>query len=396
MLNVEFALSDQATQMQLLARRLAQEQFRLQAAEIDRTEQYPWDNVNALAANGIMGHTVSTQYGGGGGALIEAIVAVEEVAKVCGTTARVVVEGNMGAVGAIGAYGSEEQKQRYLPLIVAGDKPAICITEPDAGSAATDMRTTAVRDGDDYVVDGHKRWITGAGISKIYLIFARIKENAHDFGIGGIIAEAGSPGLEVGKRWPMMGLRGLPECDVHLRGCRLGAGNLLVRDGGFRKLMTAYNSQRLGAATVAMGVAEGAFDEAVAYSQERHQFDRPISDFQGLQWMLADMAIATTTCRAMIYRAAENAATGFPDSTEAAISKVYASEMAIQVTNSALQVFGAYGYSREYPVERMVRDARMFTIGGGTAQLQRNLIASALLGRKLDQRREPEPAIERN
>ena len=384
--DMDFALSDDALRVQSAARELAQTQFRERAAEVDQTEQYPWDNVKALVSRGLMGRTVSTDYGGGGGALIEAIVAIEEVAKACGTTGRIVVEGNVGAVGAIGAYGTDDQKARYLPLVVAGDKPAICITEPEAGSAATDMTTSALRDADDYVITGDKRWITGAGVSKTYLIFTRIQENGHDFGIGGILAEADSPGLEVGKRWPMMGLRGLPECDLHLRACRVPATNMLVREHGFRQLMTAYNGQRLGAAAVAMGIAEGAFDQAIAYSQDRTQFDRPLSDFQGLQWMLADMTVSTTTCRAMIYQTAKNAGHGFPDSTEAAVAKVYASEMAIQVTNAALQFFGAYGYSREYPLERMVRDARMFTIGGGTAQLQRNLIASKLLGRRLDQR----------
>ena len=383
---MEFDLPKTAQRIQSAARELAQTQFCDRAAAVDQTEQYPWDNVRALVSRGLMGHTVSADYGGGGGALIDAIVAIEEVAKACGTTARIVVEGNVGAVGAIGAYGTDDQKARYLPLVVAGDKPAICITEPQAGSAATDLTTTAVRDGDSYIVDGQKRWITGAGVSKTYLIFARIQENGHDFGIGGILTEADTPGLEVGKRWPIMGLRGLPECDVHFRACRAAADDLLVREHGFRRLMTAYNGQRLGAATVALGIAAGAFDQALAYSQDRQQFGRPLSDFQGLQWMLADMTVSTTTCRALIYQAAKNAGHGFPDSTEAAVAKVYASEMAIQVTNAALQLFGAYGYSREFPLERMVRDARMFTIGGGTAQLQRNLIASKILGRRLDQR----------
>ena len=386
MVDGQFQLSVEAEQVREVSRRLATELFRERAATIDRTEEYPWDNVTALVSHGLMGHTVDRQYGGGGGCLIEAIVAVEEVAKACGSTARIVVEGNMGSVGAIQVYGTEEQKRRYLPRVIAGDKPAICITEPQAGSAATDLTTCAVRDGDDYVLSGHKRWITGAGISQTYLVFARITEGGQDFGIGGLIAEGGAAGLEVGKRWPMMGLRGLPECDVHFRECRVPADNLLVHEGGFQKLMNAYNAQRLGAAAVALGIAEGAAAEALAYSQERRQFGRPISDFQGLQWMLADMAVETTVGRATVYRVAESAGREFPDATETAIAKVYAAEMAIRVTNSALQLFGAEGYSRERPLERMVRDARMFTIGGGTAQLQRNLIASTLLGRKLDQR----------
>ncbi len=364
-------------------RQLARTVILPRAAEIDGSQRYPAENVQALAAAGVAGRTIPQEYGGGGAPLLEAIVAVEEVAKACGTTARIVVETNMGAVGAVVHYGSGEQKRRYLPRVVQGDKPCVCITEPQAGSAATEMTTSMVADGDDLVVNGTKRFITGAGVSTLYLVFARLDGG----GIGGVLVEAGTPGFRVGKRWPMMGLRGLPECDVHFEDCRVPRGNLLAREDGFKRLMAAYNGQRLGAATVAAGIAGGAFDLAVEHAQTRRQFGRPLADFQGLQWMLADMHVQLTAARSLIYDAADAAGYGFPAMEDAAVAKLYAGEMAITVTNNALQLFGGYGYSQELPLERMVRDARMFTIGGGTAQMLRNVLAGRVLGRKATQRR---------
>jgi alkylation response protein AidB-like acyl-CoA dehydrogenase len=384
---MDFQLTPEQRDLQEMARDLADTVIAGRAAEVDRTEQYPWDNVRALVDRGLMGITVPGEYGGRGGTILDAMLVVEQIARVCGTTGRIVVEGNVGAVGAIIHYGTEDQKRRYLPQVVAGDKPCICITEPEAGSAATDMTTNARLEGDHYVVDGQKRWITGAGTSKIYLIFTCFEDRPGAEGIGGLLAEDGMPGLRVGYRYPMMGLRGLNECDVHFENCLVPRENLLAGPGdGFKRLMTAYNGQRIGAATVALGIAQGAFEHALAYAQERRQFGKPIGDFQGIQWMLADMHIKLERARYLIYRAAANAGHGLPSMLEAATAKVEASEAAIDVSNMALQIFGAAGYSRDWPLERMVRDARMFTIGGGTAQLQRNIIAAQLLQRKLNQR----------
>lgn len=294
----------------------------------------------------------------------------------------------MGAVGAIAAYGTEDQKQRYLPLVVQGDKPAIAISEPEAGSAATDMTTTAVLDGDSYVLNGHKKWITGAGVSQINLVFARIHHDGTEQGIGGLIVEKGTPGFRIGDRAYMMGLRGIPETEEIFEDCRVPRENLLII--GFGRLMSAYNGQRVGAGTVALGVAQGAFDLAVDYANERVQFGRPIAEFQGLQWMLADAKIQLDAARLLLHRAAVqlDAKTGFPNVHLAAMAKTFAADTAIKVSNDALQVFGAAGYSRALPLERMARDARMFAIGGGTTQAQRNVVASGVFGRKFSQRRE--------
>ncbi len=376
------------TALQDRARKLARDVVAPKAAETDRTEAYPWATVEALTAAGFMGMTIPKALGGQGLGVLEAVLVVEELARVCGVSARIAVEGNLGALGAIMAYGTEAQKRLAAGFVLAGDKPAICITEPEAGSAATEMRTTARRQGDTYVLDGSKTWITGGGISKLYLIFARVLDaTGREQGIGGFIAVAGEhPGLEVGRRLPAMGLRGLPETEIRFARLTLPADRLLMPpDGlqnGFRALMRAYNSQRTGAAAVALGIAQGAFDLALTHVAERRQFGRPLAEFQGLQWMLADMSVQLEAARLLVHQAAASATAdrhGFPDMAAAARAKLFAAEMAQKVTNDALQLFGASGYGRDLPLERMVRDARMFTIGGGTAQILRNQLAGRLL-----------------
>ncbi len=386
-------LTEQQLALREHARELATKKIAPRAADIDRSEEYPWDNVEVLTEAGYMGMTIPTEYGGLGLTYLDATLVVEEMAKVCGVTGRIVVEGNMGAIGAIMKYGSEEQKRLAAGLVLAGDKPAICITEPEAGSAAGDMTTRADRKGNDYVLNGRKHWITGGGVSKLHLIFARVFDGGVEQGIGGFIAVRGeSDGLVIGTREPAMGLRGIPETEILFQDLELPADRLiqppegLVR--GFAGLMNAYNSQRVGAATVALGIAQGAYDLALDYSKQREQFGRPICEFQGLQWMLVDMSIQLEAARALIHKAAAGAGSGFPDVADAARAKILASEAAIRVTNDALQVFGAAGYSRNLPLERMVRDARMFTIGGGTAQILRTLVASRILERKLPQTRD--------
>ncbi len=389
-----FALTEDHIRIQQAARRLADGAFAPRAAEVDRTEQYPWDNVEKLTEAGFMGMTIPRDYGGRGLGYLEAVLVIEQVARACGVTARVVVEANMGAIGAIMAYGSDAQKRLAADLVLTGDKPAICITEPEAGSAATEMTTTAEKRGDRYVLNGRKHWITGGGVSRLHLIFARVVEDGEARGIAGFIAVRDqAPGLIVGRREPAMGLRGLPETEVIFEDLEVPADMALIPpegvERGFAGLMNAYNGQRVGAATVALGVAQGAYELALDYARERRQFGRPIAEFQGLQWMLADMSIGLAAARALVYQAAAGAGeSGFPDLRAAAQAKVLASETAIKVTNDALQIHGAAGYSRARPLERMVRDARMFTIGGGTAQILRTQIAGSLLGMKLPQTRD--------
>ena len=391
-----FDLTDDQKDLRDKARRLAEGAIAERAAEVDRTEEYPWDNVALLKDAGFMGMTIPEAYGGQGRSFLDAVLVVEEMAKHCGVTGRIVVEANMGAISSVMRYGSEEQKKLCAEHVLAGDKPAICITEPNAGSAATDMTTRADKVGDKYIINGTKHWITGGGVSKVHLIFARVFENGEEQGIGGFLAIRNEhPGLVIGTREPAMGLRGIPECQVHFKDLEVHESMAVIPPQGIRRgfagLMTAYNSQRVGAGTVALGIAQGAYEKALAYAQEREQFGRPIAEFQGLQWMLVDMSTQITAAQTLIYRAAASAETdqsGFPDMTLAAQAKIFTSEMAIKVTSEALQVFGAMGYSRNLPMERMYRDARMFTIGGGTAQVLRNMVATQILGRKLPQTRD--------
>ena len=389
----QFELTAAQEALRERARELAREVIEPRAAEVDRTEQYPWDNVEALRDAGFMGMTIPEGYGGQGRSFLDATLVIEEMAQACGVTGRIVVEANMGAISALMHYGTDAQKRLGAELVLAGDKPAICITEPGAGSAAGEMTTRADRRGDGYVVNGAKHWITGGGVSRLHLVFARVfDEQGAEQGIGGFIAiRDETPGLHVGRREPAMGLRGIPETEIRFEDMEIPAERVVLPPSGFRRgfadLMNAYNSQRVGAATVALGIAQGAYRLALDYMDEREQFGRPLAEFQGLQWMLADMSIQLTAARLLIHKAAASAAP-FPDVTLAAQAKIFSAEMAIGVTNDALQCFGARGYSRNHPLERMVRDARMFTIGGGTAQILRTVVASRILGRRLPQTRD--------
>ncbi len=391
-----FQLNKAQLDLQISARHLAESQILERAAEIDRTEDYPWENVKDLKNAGFMGMTIPEEFGGKGATFLDAVLVIEEMGKVCGVSSRIVVEANMGAISAVMKYGSSKQKKLAADYVLSGDKPAICITEPNAGSAANEMTTRADKQGDKYILNGKKHWITGGGVSKLHLIFARVFEDGEDLGIGGFLAVRGeSDGLTIGKREPAMGLRGIPETEVLFEDLEVPEDMAVIPPEGLKRgfagLMTAYNSQRVGAATVALGIAEGAARLAFDYSHEREQFGRPIAEFQGLQWMMADMSIQTNAAQSLIYKAAASSftdPTGFPDMTMAAQAKVFASEMAIKVTSDALQIFGAMGYSRNLPLERMYRDARMFTIGGGTAQVLKNLIASKILDRRFPQTRD--------
>ena len=369
--------------------------FAERAATWDRERRYAWLNVGELAAAGLMGMTVPREHGGAGASFLDVVHVVEEIASACTLTARIVVEGNMGAVSAVMAYGTPEQRERVAPLVLSGDKPAICITEPEAGSDAGAMRTTARRVHGGYVLNGTKHWITGGGVSKVHLVFARVEEGGKAQGIGGflVIVDREAPhGFAVVEHERTMGLCGMPEATLRFTDLFVPDGDVVTPPGGFRRgfaqLMTAYNSQRVGAGTIAMGVAAGALGHAVRYLRQREQFGRPLAEFQGLQWMVADMDAGVHASRLMLHEAARSrCAAGFPEVATAARAKLFASETAVRVVDQSLQMFGARGYGAREPLERMYRDVRMFTIGGGTAQVLRTQLASHVLGMKLPQTR---------
>lgn len=391
----------QTNQYQSTAQELAVD-FAMRASKWDVTREYCWQNVEEMADAGLTGMTIPKAFGGAGASYLDAVLVIEEFAKVCTVSARVAVEANMGAISAIMAYGSQVQKEACAPLVLAGDKPAICITEPEAGSAATEMTTTAKKQGDAYILNGSKHWITGGGVSKVHLIFAKVQDEAGvEQGIGGFIVICDPangdtpPGFEIVRRERTMGLCGIPEAELRFTDLVIDKSMVLETPSGFRRgfadLMNAYNSQRVGAGTIAMGVAAGAVEHATRYLKQRHQFGRPLAEFQGLQWMLADMDTGVHASRLMLHEAAKSRGPNgsqFPDMTTAARAKLLASETAIKVVSDALQLFGARGYGDSEPLERMYRDVRMFTIGGGTAQILKTQIAGDLLGMKTPQTRD--------
>ena len=397
-------LSSDQFALQQRAREFSRAVAQPRAAQIDASGEYPWDIVAALQEAGFLGMTIPQSYGGQGRSFLDAVLAIEQMAMSCTVTARIVVETNMGAISAVMTYGSEAQKKLAASLVLSGDKPAICITEPEAGSDAGAMTTRADKRGNHYIINGRKHWITGAGVSRLHLIVARVfDESGDEQGIGGFIAvREQAKGLRVVKRERTMGLCGMPEGELAFEDLHIPNDMALIPPSSFRRgfaeLMNAYNSQRVGAGTVAMGIAAGALEHAVEFVKTREQFGRPIGEFQGLQWMLAGMQTSLTAARLMLYAAARSRGaqgSAFPDPMLSAQAKLFASESAIAIVNDALQMHGARGYSRDLPLERMARDVRMFTIGGGTAQVLRTLVASKILGWKLPQTRGgsmPKPA----
>jgi alkylation response protein AidB-like acyl-CoA dehydrogenase len=365
---------------------MAREEFAPKASRWDRNAEYPRENVERLREAGYLGMTIPEAYGGPGRSLLDVVLAIEQVSKYCGVTGRVIVDTNVGALGATMAYGTEAQREWIAERILeSGDKPAIAMTEPDAGSDLGSLSTTARRDGDEYVIDGHKHWITGGGVSQSYFVFARFHEDGEDRGIGGILVDADTDGLEVAKVEDALGVRGTPEGEIVFDGCRAPAADVVVEPGpdSFKKLMRAYNAQRVCATAVAVGIAQGAHDLAVEFMQDREAFGQPISEFQGLRWEMADAETELEATRLLMYRAAANAAeldnnVRLPARTDTALVKSHGPSVAFEVVNDALQMFGARGYSKDYPLERMLRDVRMFKIAGGTTEVQKNGIARAI------------------
>ncbi|MGE3287212.1 MAG: acyl-CoA dehydrogenase family protein [Pseudonocardia sp.] len=365
--------------LQSRARELARV-FAERAAEIDRTEEYPVQNAKDLAQAGFLGMTIPPRYGGPGRSLLDVVLVIEEIAKGCGVSGRIVVDGNLGALSIIMASAPEPIRRRVAELVLAGDKPVIQISEPDAGTDVNSMTTTATLRGDQVVLDGTKTWITGARDSVVNVVVAKLVRDGEIEGLCAVYVEKGTSGFELGERQYMLGLRGIPEMTVHFRDCAVPREHVLMY--GLKDIMGRYNNQRVGAGTVALGLAQAAYEDALAYAKRREQFGHPIADFQGLRWRLVDCRLALDASRLLLHRAAASAATsatGVPDAELAALAKLHAAENAITVTSTALQIHGASGYSRNLRVERLFRDARMFTLGGGTTEALRNLIAGSIL-----------------
>lgn len=341
-----------------------------------------------LASLGWLGIALPEEYGGSGGTFAEALAVVEELAKVWPPAAFQVFEANVGPAQHVARLGTEEQKQRFLPGVISGENAmAVGISEPDAGSAATDMVTRAEIRGDTVVVRGLKRWISNGGDADRYLVYCRMDDTPGARGIGAVIVEADRTGVSFGARERLMGFRGLPSADVILDDVEVPVANVVVRPpDGFRQLFSMFSIERLGNTTMSLAIGQAALDRTVAYVQERQQFGRPIAEFQAVQVSLSDMLMQVETARLLRDRAVAGLDAGQPNTLHVSMAKCAANEMAKQVTDMAMMLHGANGYTEEYGLERMHRDAHGWALAGGTPNIQRTRIASELLGRSFDQR----------
>jgi alkylation response protein AidB-like acyl-CoA dehydrogenase len=386
---MDFNLNDEQKMLIQTLRTMGErEKFKDLAKHIDATGEFPYHLMLKFADMGLIGMTLSPEYGGGGQPGINAILAIEELAKYSPMIAAPVFESNVGPVRVIDMFGTDEQKRSIIPDVCKGEKSvSVCMTEPGVGSDLTSLGTNVVEDGDNYILNGRKSFITGGGHASHYMVYTRFGDIKGYKGIGGIIVEKGMPGFTFGKQEEFMGLRGMPSCDLIFEDVRVPKSNVVIGQGDFTKLMTTFDIERCGNSAMCLGVAAGALEEAKNYAMQRSAFGRPICDFQAIQFMTVDMAMKLDAARLLVYRAACGAGQGLPSVYEASMAKCFANEMVIEVTNIAMQVLGGYGYSKEFPVERMLRDGRAWCVAGGTVQMLRITLASFLYGRRFDQRK---------
>ena len=351
------------------------------AAEVDENERFPEETWRKLAEMGMMGVPYPEEYGGAGLSYVSYISVAEELAKYCATTSVMVSAHTSLCTWPIYAFGTEEQKQKYLPDLCSGEKlGAFGLTEPGAGTDAAMQKTTAEDKGDHWVLNGTKIFITNAGFADTFVVFAMTDKSLGTKGISAFIVEREFPGFRVGAHEKKMGIRGSSTCELIFEDCIVPKGNLLGEVGkGFKIAMMTLDGGRIGIASQALGIAQGALDKAIQYMKERVQFGKTLDKFQGLQWMVADMYTQIDAARLLVRRAAFNHDVGLPFTKEAAMAKLYASEVAMDVTTKCVQIYGGYGYIREYPMERMMRDAKITEIYEGTSQVQRMVIAGQVL-----------------
>lgn len=382
----EFGLSGEQLLLRETAARLARDVYAPQALEWDRDRSFlPAAERQRLAETGFLGMCLPAEYGGGGAPLLDGLIVIEELAKASQVAAFPVFEANTGPARVIELFGSPQQKQRFLPPIVRGEVTlAVSISEPEAGSAATDLTLTARRDADEFVITGTKRWCSGAGHAEQYLVYARIDGEPGSRGIGALVVPADAAGLTFGPQERLMGFHGIASADMYFDEVRVPADNLIVQ--GFKQLFTAFSIERLGNTTMSLAIGQACLDRTAAYVQQRTQFGRPIVEFQSVQMALADMVLQVEAARLLLYRAASGAGHGAPTSLEASIAKCFANEMAKKVSDTAMGLHGGYGYSEEYGLERYHRDAHGWALGGGTPSIQRVRIVSEYLGRSFSQR----------
>ena len=373
--------TDEQREFRAAMRQFAEDKIAPRAAEVDRTAEYPWDNFEALKSMEVPALGIPVEYGGAGADHVTQSIMVEELSRVCASTSLIALISKLGMIPVMN-WGSDELKRTYLPRVASGASQAsYCLSEPDAGSDVASMKTRAVRDGDDYVLHGTKYWITNAGISDLYTVFAKTDPSTGHRGISCFVVEK-DWGVEVLKLEEKLGVRGSPTGEVRFDDVRVPAANLVGEEGqGFSIAMMTLDRSRPTIGAQAVGIAQGALDYAAGYLKQRQQFGRPISEFQGLQFMVADMAMKIEAARGLVQRACAMVDEGSPELTATgAMAKCFASDVAMEVTTNAVQLLGGYGYTKDFPVERFMRDAKITQIYEGTNQIQRVVIAKRVLG----------------
>ena len=378
---MNFTLTKEQELVRQMVRDFAVNEVKPIAAEIDVTERFPMENVKKMGELGMMGIPFPTEFGGAGGDVLSYILAVEELSKVCATTGVILSAHTSLCASLINENGTPEQKEKYLRDLCTGNKiGAFGLTEPGAGTDAAGQQTTAVLDGDNYILNGSKIFITNGGVADTFIVFAMTDKSKGTKGISAFIVEKGFLGFSIGKKEDKLGIRASSTTELIFENCVVPKENLIGREGkGFGIAMKTLDGGRIGIAAQALGIAEGAFEECVAYMKERKQFKRPLAAFQGLQWMVAEMSTKIEAARFLVYKAAWLKENKQPYSIDAARAKLYAAEVAMDVTTKAVQLFGGYGYTKEYPVERMMRDAKITEIYEGTSEVQKMVIAGAAL-----------------
>lgn len=377
---MDFSFTKQETLFLQMIREFAENEVKPLAAEVDEEERYPIETVEKMGKIGLMGIPVPTQYGGAGGTNIMYGMAVEELSRVCGTTGVILSAHTSLCCAPIMEHGTEEQKMKYLPKLASGEWiGAFGLTEPNAGTDAAGQQTTAVLDGDEWVLNGNKIFITNGSYAHVFIIFAMTDKSLGTKGISAFIVEKGDPGFSIGKKEKKMGIRGSATTELVFEDCRIPKDNLLGQLGkGFSIAMKTLDGGRIGIASQALGIAQGAIDETVKYTKERKQFGKPIAKFQNTQFQMADLETKVQAARLLVRSAHYKKDMGLPYSADAAMAKLFCAETAMEVTTKAVQFHGGYGYTREYPVERMMRDAKITEIYEGTSEVQRMVIAGKL------------------
>ncbi len=390
---MDFGLSEQQAGLQAAARKFARAELPDLARRLEREDQpVSHEMLRRFGELGFLGINLPEEYGGMGLGHLEALLVLEEFAQISVAVAFPVFEALTGPVRTIAQFGSDALKARIIPEVIRGEKiVAVAMSEPDAGTALTDLTTSARIDGDEIAINGTKRWSSGAGHSDYYITYCRFSDATGPIsgakGIGAVLVEKDAAGISFGQREEMMGFRGIPSADIFLDNVRVPKGNLIVGAGGFSQLMSAFGLERCGNATMGLGLAAAALEDALAYTQERTAFGKPIVEFQAVQMMLAEMAMQVDAARLLIWRAAVNSADGLPSIYESSVAKCFSNEMVRNVTQLGVQVMGGYGYSKQYPMEQRLRDGFAWGIAGGTTDVQKTNIAAALVGRRFDQRR---------